>query len=1191
MNRLIPFLLTCVPSLLVLGADPLPTIVDPPRLFWLDGGSPPAEPIVWEREFALEAAPAFARVKIAATDGCELSVNGQAIPLNGQAKEPQAVEVPNQLVAGTNKVRIQAKGGSVVMSLTITHHNGTRRRLETNDAWQVVNASGEKLQPAKQGNRYGAGPRGDLFASLRPSISPADQITVPAGFQVELLHGLDDEEGSWVAICTDPKGRLIASDAGGGLVRITPPAIGGDPRDTKVEPIDLPVGHANGLLWAFDSLYVMVCQEGVYGTGSGVYRVRDTNGDDVLDSVELLRKIHGSGDHGPHALLLSPDGQSITVVCGNSTKLTEIQHHQVPPIWQDDLTLPKMTGHGFMLGAGAPAGYIARMSPDGKTWTLAATGFRNQYDAAYNRDGELFTYDADMEWDLEMPWYRPTRVCHVVDGAEYGWRSVSGKWPEYYADSLPPVINIGRGSPTGVAFGYGAKFPSRYQEALFICDWTYGKLYAVHMKETGATYAARQEVFLEGRAVKPTDLVIGADGAMYLCGGSRRSNSALYRISYVGTENVTAAPPPADPQAQSLRALRHQLEQAYHANDDASLSLALENLSHPDRFIRFAARTLLEFRAVDTWRERALALSEPRAIVQVALALARLQQKGTKDAVLNRLATLPLAKLDDETKLQAIRALQLASIRLGDPEGEQRDKLLGLLHRSLPAPDERFNTETSQVLVRWKSPLAAKLIYPLFDRAASQEDQMAFAASLRFVAGDWPSGAKEKYFRWFLLEKFHKAGHLAKFIADMRKDAIATLTEAEKVRLKPILDAAPEIRPEPPLASRLFVRAWGTDELFSEVKSLLAAPRNVPRGRQLFRETGCAACHLFRGEGGVTGPDLTLAANKFAPRELVEHIVEPSKVVSDQYAATMIETTDGAVISGKLVLSDADKVQVQPNLYVPSEVREIARQDIAHLEPSKVSLMPVGLVNTCHPDEVADLVAWIQSGLKAARVAPPSPPIPGVPAPIAHWMLDDDDGEARDSAGKHHGMVIGAAPHAGKIGSGLLFDRARGQRVEIPFSPDFQLSTFTVSAWVWLTKEPAFSGVLGTRQGGEFNFDLKVNVDKVHGDIGNGERWLHTGINFYKGDTGRDGQGGDLALQRWYLITYVIDGENHECRMYLDADLKKKVSFPGTPSLMRPGQTLTIGDTGNSEFMDGVIDDVRIWEHALTDEQVRKLLP
>lgn len=214
-----------------------------------------------------------------------------------------------------------------------------------------------------------------------------------------------------------------------------------------------------------------------------------------------------------------------------------------------------------------------------------------------------------------------------------------------------------------------------------------------------------------------------------------------------------------------------------------------------------------------------------------------------------------------------------------------------------------------------------------------------------------------------------------------------------------------------------------------------------------------------------------------------------------------------------------------------------------------------------------------------------------LPAPIAHWKLDDDGREARDSAGAHHGVIHGATSQEGKFGKALHFDRAKMQHVSIPHSPDFELGTFTVSAWVWLTKEPTFSGILGTRTGGEFNFDMKVNTDKVHGDIGDGARWIETKVNFYKDDVGSDGQGGDLALRRWYLVTFVVDEARKECRLYLDADRKKSIPFAGSPRLMRAGQTMTIGDTGRGEHMDGVIDDVRIWKEALTDDQVKKLLP
>lgn len=212
-----------------------------------------------------------------------------------------------------------------------------------------------------------------------------------------------------------------------------------------------------------------------------------------------------------------------------------------------------------------------------------------------------------------------------------------------------------------------------------------------------------------------------------------------------------------------------------------------------------------------------------------------------------------------------------------------------------------------------------------------------------------------------------------------------------------------------------------------------------------------------------------------------------------------------------------------------------------------------------------------------------------LPKPIAHWKLDDKGPEARDSAGEHHGKIEGATSHDGKVGKAMLFDRAKENHVSIDYAPAFEISTFTVSAWVYLTKEPTFSGILSTRAGGEFTFDMKVNADKVHGDIGDGSRWIETRVNFYKDDVGSNGQGGDLAIKRWYLVTFVVDNDSQECRLYLDGDRKKTIPFRGEPRLMRKGQTMRIGCAGATEFMDGVIDDVRIWKQALTDAQVRVL--
>lgn len=968
-------LLVGTPSVASGASAELPMHTEPSRLQWVwtaSEGAPSSGSVTFEKSFSAQSVPVMARIKVASESACQVLLNGSLVASVTDPKRPTAVDVPKSVRVGENTLRIESAaaataGGAqgVVLSLLLVDNDGTRRHLETDSSWTVKKDSGEALAKVREVAAYGSGPRGDVFAPLRPSVTAAEKVRVPEGFQVELLHALDDDEGAWVAMCIDPKGRLIASDAGGRMVRITPPPFGADAKLTKIEPIPVALGHANGLLWAFNSLYVTVCQEGVYETGSGIYRVKDTDGDDVLDKVELLRKLHGSGDHGPHALALSPDKKSITVVCGNSTQLTEIQHHQVPPIWKDDLALPKLVGHGFMLGRGAPGGYFARMTPDGKEWTLVASGLRNQYDGAYNRAGELFTYDADMEWDLGMPWYRPTRLCHVVDGAEFGWRSVSGKWPEDYADSLPPVLNVGRGSPTGVSFGYGAKFPARYQEAVYLSDWTYGKLYAVHLKEDGASYSGSMEVFAEGSGLKPTDIVVSPqDGAMYFCGGSRRSNSALYRIRYTGNENTAEAPPQGDPKAAALRALRHQLEDAYHSKDEGSLKLALENAGHTDRFIRFAARTLLEFRGVEQWKQKALELREPRAVVQVALALARLEQTDAKENVLRNLQGLDWLKMDRETRLDTVRALQVVSVRLGDPEGELRDALLGKLHRIFPMPESRWNVEASQLLVRWKSPQAASKIFALFQKAPSQEEQISYAACLRLVSDAWPAGAREGFLRWFLRDEFNKSGNLGKFMADIRKDTLASLSAQETTALQVVLNAPPEVRPAPPVASRLFVKDWKTEDLLASVEPLLKGRRDLANGKTLFRATGCQACHAYGGEGGGVGPDLSLVGNRFSVREIIESITEPSKVISDQYGTTNITLKSGAFFAGRLVNEGPDLVQIQENVFVPSDVRDFSRKEIAKLEPSSISLMPPGLVNTCHPEDVADLVAWLQAGGK-----------------------------------------------------------------------------------------------------------------------------------------------------------------------------------------------------------------------------------
>ena len=92
--------------------------------------------------------------------------------------------------------------------------------------------------------------------------TPASSFRLPEGFQAELVYEVPSkEQGSWVAMCVDLKGRLIVSDQYGKLYRVTPSTTG-NPADTKVDPINVNLGMAQGLLHTKDGLYVDVNGQG-----------------------------------------------------------------------------------------------------------------------------------------------------------------------------------------------------------------------------------------------------------------------------------------------------------------------------------------------------------------------------------------------------------------------------------------------------------------------------------------------------------------------------------------------------------------------------------------------------------------------------------------------------------------------------------------------------------------------------------------------------------------------------------------------------------------------------------------------------------------------------------------------------------------------------------------------------------------
>lgn len=810
-------------------------------------------------------------------------------------------------------------------------------------------------------NAYAESPiASDTAGTKSPEATAITAMKVKEGFKVELLYSVPMEtQGSWVASTFDDKGRMIVSDQYGGLFRVTLPALGGNAEETRVEPIPVELGEAQGLCWAFDALYV-ITNSSKYPRG--LYRVTDADKNDVLDKVELLRLFApAGGEHGPHAVLAGPDGKSLYVVVGNQTPVTEMDASRVPKHWaEDNLLDPPLIGRGFMREVMAPGGWVAKTDRDGKSWELITTGFRNQYDAAFNKEGSLFTFDADMEWDFSVPWYRPTRVCEVISGGEYGWRSLSKKWPVRWEDGLPPVVDIGPGSPTGVCFGYGAKFPRKYQDALYVADWSYGKLYAVHLKGEGAGYKAEAEEFITANPLPLTDVIVNPkDGAMYFLIGGRRVQSGLYRVT---SEIVEKAGPSAP--APPLLTLRHELE-AYHGRQEPkAVSFAWPYLGHEDRLIRFAARIAIEHQPLASWKEAALNEENPRIALTALMAVCRAGggDKSLLEPVLGALGRIDFAKLKGMDRATYIRDYQLAFARFGQADDASKAAAAKKLSAMFPTGEPWLDVDLAEVLVFLGDAEFLPKAIAILENAPTQEEQIAHAKNLRLAKAGWTPELRERFMKWVCLRApTYKGGaSFSNFMEDIKRDALANLTEEEKVALKPILEAKPDVKtPQFDIAPRTYQKNWTVADIDPLLAVGLEGGRNFEKGRNLFGATACFACHRFNNEGGGIGPDLTSVAGKYSPRDLLTHILEPSKEISDQYGQLVVTLDDDTTVYGRIMNLKGGSLSFNTDMMNPDAITEIDRKRIKSMEQSKTSMMPPGLLNTCTDEDILNLLAYL----------------------------------------------------------------------------------------------------------------------------------------------------------------------------------------------------------------------------------------
>jgi putative membrane-bound dehydrogenase-like protein len=335
-------------------------------------------------------------------------------------------------------------------------------------------------------------------------------LRVPANFEVS-LYADDALAHDIFSMTLDARGRVVV--AGAGYVKILHDDDGDGRADRASLFSALPASGAHGMFFDGPDL---VC------TGdNSVMRQRDVNGDGVADGKPEIWTQLRHPEHGANGLVRGPDG-CYYLICGNDAGISD----KLITAARSPVMHPRSGG-------------IVRFSPEGKPLDVFAHGFRNPYDLDFDAAGHVLTVDSDGERDHHLPWYAPTRLFDVAQGMEHGWLLAGWArgWnrPQSFFDNVERMVEIGRGSPTGVAAYRHWAFPPHYRGGVFAACWTLGRVYYFSLETAGATCKSKLEIFMETTGdvgFAPCDLAVGPAGELFVAIGGRHTRGSVFCVRY-----------------------------------------------------------------------------------------------------------------------------------------------------------------------------------------------------------------------------------------------------------------------------------------------------------------------------------------------------------------------------------------------------------------------------------------------------------------------------------------------------------------------------------------------------------------------------------------------------------------------------------------------------------------------------------
>ncbi len=360
-----------------------------------------------------------------------------------------------------------------------------------------------------------------------------DRFELPPGFRIYRAATAELSGGSY-DVAFDGQGRLLVGD-GTAVRRLTDADSDGVYDRFEIIAEGLGPRGPQGLLVYDDKLYA------TGGDGVQLYTGVLTGGP-LLHRGRIGEKFSTGGDHTAHTLLRGIDGH-VYFNTGDGAGIRDRAHiteASSPVLFERKAS-------------------VYRIDPNGREWECVSAGGRNPPSLGMNYLGELFSWDSDMEWHVDLPFYRPVRLNHWIVGADQGWQSV-GAYPPYYIDNVPPVTEIGRGSPTWGVFYEHFQFPEKYADSFIVCDYRWksatsggydsaGRLVSFHLKRNGATWDAKIETLARpkpgARDENDTpinfalvDVEVAPDGSLFVTD----HNQGIWRILYDPAKQAAGPP-------------------------------------------------------------------------------------------------------------------------------------------------------------------------------------------------------------------------------------------------------------------------------------------------------------------------------------------------------------------------------------------------------------------------------------------------------------------------------------------------------------------------------------------------------------------------------------------------------------------------------------------------------------------------